>query len=164
VKSLVESEKKEAEVRQERERELQSQQRIEAGLAAFQVFAANASEDPNTALTKTLTDITTLSAFLGALPSFFVGTEDTGKANNALDSNGGRLSILHDNERVITAEQNKQIGKLSNEELTRLAVDHKRGTFKQFEQVVPVNSLYWSSHHHESLKAEMNEANQSRKR
>ena len=157
VKSLVESEKKEAEVRQERERELQRQQRIEAGLAAFQVFAANASEDPNTALTKTLTDITTLTAFLGALPSFFVGTEDTGKANNALDSNGGRLSILHDNERVITAEQNKQIGKLSNEELTRLAVDHKRGTFKQFEQVVPVNSPVLVQNHHESLKAEMNE-------
>ncbi|MHC4302829.1 MAG: hypothetical protein ACYS7Y_36695, partial [Planctomycetota bacterium] len=137
VKSLAESEKQEAEIRQQKERELQRQQRIEAGLAAFQVFAANSQEDPKTALTKTITDITTLSALISSLPSFFVGTEDTGKVSNSLDQNGGRLSILHDNERVMTAEQNKAIGPMTNEELTRLAVESRRGTFKQFEQVKP---------------------------
>ncbi|GAG75093.1 unnamed protein product, partial [marine sediment metagenome] len=120
VKSLAESEKREAEVRLEKEKELKRQQRIEAGLAAFQVFSANAQEDPKTALSKTIKDVSLLTAFIGALPSFFVGTEDTGKAGNSLDSNGGRLSILHDNERVMTAEQNKKLGGISNESLVQL--------------------------------------------
>ncbi len=54
VKSLAESEKREAEIRREKEKELQRQQRIEAGLAAFQVFSANAQQDPETALLKRL--------------------------------------------------------------------------------------------------------------
>ena len=157
VKSLAESERQEAEVRAQKEKELKRQQRIEAGLAAFQVFAANAENDPNTALSKTFTDITALSAFISSLPSFYSGTEDTGTVANALDQNGGRLSVLHDNERVITAEQNKKIGNISNEELARIAVDHKRGTFRQFENVTPSSGPLLVQNNNESLKAEMNE-------
>ena len=156
VKSLAESEKREAEIRREKEKELQRQQRIEAGLAAFQVFSANAQQDPETALSKTITDVTALTAFLGGLPSFFVGTEDTGKAGNSLDSNGGRLSILHDNERVMTAEQNKRIGNISNEELTRLAVDSTRGTFNNFENVSSSGPSILIGER-ESIKNEINE-------
>ena len=157
VKSLAESERQEAEVRAQKEKKLKRQQRIEAGLAAFQVFAANAENDPNTALSKTFTDITALSAFISSLPSFYSGTEDTGTVANALDQNGGRLSVLHDNERVITAEQNKKIGNISNEELARIAVDHKRGTFRQFENVTPSSGPLLVQNNNESLKAEMNE-------
>jgi len=121
VKSLAESEKKEAEIRLAKEKELLRQQRIEAGLAAFKVFSANAEEDPKTALSKTIKDVSLLTAFIGALPSFLVGTEDTGKAGNSLDGNGGRLSILHDNERVITAKDNKKLGGISNSDLVDLA-------------------------------------------
>jgi hypothetical protein len=156
VKSLAESEKREAEIRREKEKELQRQQRIEAGLAAFQVFSANAQQDPETALSKTITDVTALTAFLGGLPSFFVGTEDTGKVGNALDSNGGRLSVLHDNERVMTAEQNKRIGNISNEELTRLAVDSTRGTFNNFENVSSSGPSILIGEK-ESIKNEINE-------
>jgi hypothetical protein len=156
VKSLAESEKREAEIRREKEKELQRQQRIEAGLAAFQVFSANAQQDPETALSKTITDVTALTAFLGGLPSFFVGTEDTGKAGNSLDNNGGRLSILHDNERVMTAEQNKRIGNISNEELTRLAVDSTRGTFSNFENVSASGPSVLIGER-ESIKNEINE-------
>jgi len=157
VKSLAESEKKEAQIRAEKEKELQRQQRIEAGLAAFQVFAANAGEDPSTALTKTFTDITALTAFIGSLPSFFVGTEDTGTVSNALDSNGGRLSVLHDNERVMTAEQNKKIGGMSNEELTKIAVDHKTKTFRQFENITPISSPVLVQSTNENLSNEIKE-------
>jgi hypothetical protein len=51
-------------------------------------------------------------------PSFFVGTEDTGKGGN-VDSKGGFHAILHPNERVLTKEQNKQLKGLSNDELVR---------------------------------------------
>jgi hypothetical protein len=120
------------------------------------VFSANAQQDPETALSKTITDVTALTAFLGGLPSFFVGTEDTGKGGNALDSNGGRLSILHDNERVMTAEQNKRIGNISNEELTRLAVDSTRGTFNNFENVSSSGPSILIGER-ESIKNEINE-------
>lgn len=51
-----------------------------------------------------------------ALASFYVGTEDTGAGGN-LDSKGGMLAVLHPNERVLTAEQNSKLGKVSNEQL-----------------------------------------------
>ena len=157
VKSLAESEKQEAEIRAERERELQRQQRIEAGLAAFQVFAANAQEDPGTALSRTFTDITALTAFISSLPAFFEGTEDTGTVSNPLDSNGGRVAILHNHERVITAKDNKKIGNISNEELTRIAVEYKRGTFQQFEQVSSNQVPVIFNQQQESIKKELNE-------
>jgi hypothetical protein len=160
VKSLAESERKEAEIRAEKERELKRQQRIEAGLAAFQVFAANAEEDPNTALSKTFSDITALTAFLSGLDSFFVGTEDTGKVSNGLDGNGGRLAILHDNERVLTKSDNTEIknaGIKSNEELTRLAVDAKRGVFRRFENVTPESANIILNNNQESLKSDIKE-------
>ena len=144
-------------MRVQKEKELKRQQRIEAGLAAFQVFAANAENDPNTALSKTFTDITALSAFISSLPSFFSGTEDTGTVSNSLDSNGGRLSVLHDNERVITANQNKKLGNISNEELTKLAVDSKRGTFKQFEQFNNSSPSLILQTQQESIKEEIKE-------
>ncbi len=142
---MAESQKREAEVRLQKEKELKRQQRIEAGLAAFQVFSANAEEDPKTALSKTIKDVSLLTSFIGALPSFFVGTEDTGKVGSGLDSNGGRLSILHDNERVMTAEQNKKLGGISNESLVQLATSPRQNfiDFNRNEndnQVTIVNS------------------------
>jgi len=73
-----------------------------------------------------------------------------------LDNNGGRLAVLHDNERVMTAEQNKQIGGMSNEELTKLAVDSRRGTFKQFENVSsPTSSILVQQN--ENIKGDIQE-------
>jgi hypothetical protein len=52
---------------------------------------------------------------INSLPSFYDGTEDTGETNAPLDENGGRLAVIHKNERIFTAEQNKKIGSISNE-------------------------------------------------
>ena len=61
------------------------------------------------------------------IASFYDGTEDTGKAGNALDSNGGRLAVLHDNERVMTKDQNSMTGGMSNNDLAQLAYDYNTG-------------------------------------
>ena len=156
VKSLAESEKEEAKIRQEKEKELKRQQKIEAGLAAFKVFSANAEEDPKTALSKTLSDVTLLTTFINSLPSFFVGTEDTGKVGNSLDSNGGRLSILHDNERVMTAEQNKKLGGISNESLVDL-VTSPRQNFIGFGSDQESNSNINFSSNNKALEEIMKE-------
>jgi len=138
VKSLAESEKREAEIRREKEKELQRQQRIEAGLAAFQLLAAKAKDDPETALPETLKEILTLSTFVNGLPAFYEGTENIGDSmggphlNTAKDAylsyvDGVGMARLDGGERIVPTAMNRAIGGLSNEELTQLAIDSKRG-------------------------------------
>ena len=69
----------------------------------------------------------TLIAFIKSLPAFFDGTEDTGKNGNGIDNKGGFLSVLHPNERVVTAKQNELIGGMSNEDLSKLAYNYQAG-------------------------------------
>lgn len=66
-----------------------------------------------------------LSKIFLSLAGFKEGTEDTGTVRNPLDKDGGRLSILHDNERVFTKEQNKMIGPLSNPEAAQIIYNHR---------------------------------------
>jgi len=61
------------------------------------------------------------------IASFYDGTEDTGTVSGALDANGGRLAVLHDNERVVTKAQNAMIGDMSNDALANLAYDYRTG-------------------------------------
>jgi hypothetical protein len=57
-------------------------------------------------------------------PSFFVGTTDTGTGGN-VDSKGGFNATLHPHERVLTAEQNKQLKGISNEKLIETVNNHR---------------------------------------
>ena len=78
------------------------------------------------ATAQSLTAYQLVETALKGLDSFLVGTEDTGK-KGSLDSNGGRLAILHDNERVMTKEQNKMVGNMSNWELATMAGQYQSG-------------------------------------
>lgn len=73
------------------------------------------------ALTGALASKAALEAAITALPAFFEGTESTGKVSNPLDVNGGRLSILHDDERVLPKKLNDKIGDMSNADLVKYA-------------------------------------------
>ena len=79
------------------------------------------------ALTETIRDITLLTQMVGTLlPAYEKGTENTGNANGqGVDGRGGFNAILHPNERVLTKDQNRLIGDLSNEELSRLAFNYR---------------------------------------
>ena len=151
VKSLAESEKKEVEIRREKEKELQRQQRIEAGLAAFQLLASKAKENPETALPETLKEILTLSTFVNALPGFYDGTENIGQSmggphlNTSKDAylsyvDGVGMARLDGGERIVPTAMNKAIGGLSNEELTQLAIDSKRGVKDLGGSFVSINN------------------------
>jgi hypothetical protein len=88
---------------------------IEGGVSAY---AKNAGDSTvKNPVMKTFSDITLLTQLLKTLPSFEVGTEDTGKNGNGIDGRGGFHAILHPNERVLTKEQNQLIGNVSNEDL-----------------------------------------------
>jgi hypothetical protein len=70
--------------------------------------------------------ISTVTSLTGG--AFYEGTEDTGKGGR-LDSKGGFAAILHPNERVMTAKQNKRIkkalGNVSNDDLVAMIENSK---------------------------------------
>ena len=81
------------------------------------------------ALKEALTGTATISAFIGALPTFLEGTEDTGAHGYGVDGKGGFNAILHPNERVLTKGQNAMIGDVSNDDLAEIMQNHRLGSF-----------------------------------
>ena len=124
--SLAEQERIIAESNRKKEREQKRQQRMELANTIYQTYAGHAAKDPETALMKTIKDASLLQAFISSLPMFYDGTEDTGRGGG-VDGKGGFHAVLHPHERVIPKSLNDQIGNLSNEQLTRLAMEYQNG-------------------------------------
>jgi hypothetical protein len=124
--SLAEQERIIAESNRRKEREQKRAQRMELANTIYQTYAGHAAKDPDTALMKTIKDATLLQAFISSLPMFYDGTEDTGKGGG-IDGKGGFHAVLHPHERVIPKSLNDQIGNLTNEQLTRLAMEYNNG-------------------------------------
>lgn len=124
IENLAFEQKKQAELELERERIDKQREKRLLIITTLQTYLAELSAakergDSNpgvVALGKTALNTALLTAFVSALPSFYEGTEDTGNGG-ALDNKNGFLSVLHPHERVLTAEQNKKLGGLSNEQL-----------------------------------------------
>jgi len=91
-------------------------------VALLNLVSAYAQSGDKNALQRGLTDWGILKGLTAILEGFYDGTEDTGTVGNALDSKGGRLAILHNNERVVTKAQNKLLGGMSNEQLVQNAL------------------------------------------
>lgn len=116
------AEQRQAELELQREQQLQRQKQSELALTALQTYSGKVTAgDPNP-LASTIADISVLRAFVASLPGFFHGTEDTGATGLLSDKYGKITGFTHENERVMTAEQNRLIGDMSNAELTALAV------------------------------------------
>ena len=128
-KSLDAAQKREAQIRADKEKELQRQKTIEAGLAAFKVFAAKTEAGDTNALGSTITDLTALSAFIASLQGFYEGTENIGQSlgKPQLSGKDGHIVRVDGGERVIKTADNKKIGGLSNDKLTNIADLYNRG-------------------------------------
>lgn len=124
--SLAEQERIIAESNRRKEREQKRQQRMELANTIYQTYAGHAAKDPETALMKTIKDASLLQAFISTLPMFYDGTEDTGRGGG-VDGKGGFHAVLHPHERVIPKSLNDQIGNLTNEQLTNLAMQYQNG-------------------------------------
>jgi hypothetical protein len=124
--SLAEQERIIAESNRRKEREQKRAQRMELANTIYQTYAGHAAKDPDTALMKTIKDASLLQAFISTLPMFYDGTEDTG-SGGGVDGKGGFHAVLHPHERVIPKSLNDQIGNLTNEQLTRLAMEYNNG-------------------------------------
>ena len=78
-------------------------------------------------MAKTITDTVLLTQFIKSLPAFASGTEDTGTNGKGIDGKGGFQAILHPNERVLTKDQNKLVGGMTNDDLSNLAYQYQNG-------------------------------------
>ncbi len=108
------------EANKQKEKELKKQQRIELIKTAYSTYQAKVQSGSKQPLVDTIKDITLLNAFISALPTFFDGTEDTGKGGG-IDGKGGFLSVLHPKERVVPQAINEKLGGISNQELGSIA-------------------------------------------
>jgi hypothetical protein len=126
--NLALTEKRQAELELERKRQVERQQRTELALTAIQTYAGKVQADDPNPLASTISDISVLRAFINTLPGFYEGTEDTGSVGALRDEHGAITGFTHENERVLTAEQNRMIGPMSNAELASLAQREKSRT------------------------------------
>lgn len=127
--SLAENQKQQAEANRKKEELIKKEQQFQTALAIIKAYSAELDNGKSTpeAFASAITSVSVLTSFVSSLPSFYEGTEDTGTVSNPLDVNGGRLAVLHDNERVMTAEQNKKIGDYSNDEVADVMYSLDRG-------------------------------------
>lgn len=125
--SLAEQQRIINEKNKQRLQEEKKQQRLRLAESVFNTYSSKVQANPETALAETIKDTSLLLSFINSIPAFMDGTEDTGKNGQGVDGKGGFHAVLHPNERVVPKALNDQIGNLSNEDLTRLAVDYKNG-------------------------------------
>jgi hypothetical protein len=119
--SLAEQEKIEVEALRRKEKLERKKAQLQS-ITAFLNAYTNARAEGKTlgeSLTIALGDKAVLDAIIETLPTFLEGTEDTGRGGN-LDADGGFLSVLHPNERVMTKEQNAALMGMSNDEVVKI--------------------------------------------
>jgi hypothetical protein len=132
--AIVEANKKKAE-------EMKRQERLKFAESTFSAYASNVDKGEKNPLLKTITDMTLLRQFISSMPSFLVGTEDTGANGNGVDGKGGFHAILHPNERVMTKEQNAMLGGLKNDEVAETIANVRSGKIVALKQDKAGNSF-----------------------
>lgn len=106
---------------------------IAAGINTFNSSIQN-NRSGAEALGDTAITMSGLAAFLGSLPSFDVGADRLTSDGRGVDNNGGFFAKIHENERIMTSDQNKKIGfNVPNEHLADVFSYYKKGL------LVPVN-------------------------
>jgi hypothetical protein len=127
--TLAFEEAEKARLEREREEEKKKEIKRQKAIAFFKAYASYVEKDPNTALTNAIRDTVLAETIAGA---FFEGSE---KIENDLSPafNTGKddyLVRVDGQERVLTGEQNKLVGNMSNDELAKLAFAHQNGFIK----------------------------------
>ena len=125
--SLAEQQRIINEANQRKEKEMRRQQRIKLAESVYSTYSAKIASGSKNALAETITETALLQQFIGSLPTFESGTENTGANGRGLDGKGGFLSVLHPNERVVPKSLNEQIGSMSNEALAKMAMEYNAG-------------------------------------
>ena len=153
--SLAEQQRIIDEANAKKERELKRQQRIKLAEAIYSTYNSKVAAGSENPLMETMRDAALLQQFIMSLPTFFDGTEDTGINGKGVDGKGGFHAILHPNERVIPKSLNDHIGGMSNEALTKLAMEYQAG------KVVRSDSQIGSAYETAILASKIDELNET---
>ena len=149
--SLAEQQRIINEANAQKAKELKKQQRIKLAESVYSTYNAKVAGGSEHPLLDTIKDTMLLQQFIASLPTFYDGTEDTGKNGNGIDGKGGFHAVLHPNERVIPKSLNEQIGGLSNEALAKMANEYQNG------KIIRSNSQIGSSFDTAILVSKMDE-------
>ena len=135
--------KKQADLKRAKEKEERKQELVSAG---YKIFSAllDQGKNPAAATLETAALLGALPAIIEAIPTAFEGTESTGTVKNSLDSNGGRLMLLHDNERVMTEKQNNKMGGINNDEAANIIEKYNMGELFNYNTPDVGNNLMGS--------------------
>ena len=148
-KNLAFEQKQRAELELARQKEIQKQKFQELAITAVQTYKANAQNDPDTALVKTIGDLTLLSAAIkGISGSFFTGSEMIENDLNPSLKTGrdDYLVRVDGKERVMTGAQNNLVGNMSNDSLAQLAYASRTGELaQQSGQAIVIEQKRWQS-------------------
>jgi hypothetical protein len=129
--SLAENQRIIDEANRKKAQEERRKQMIELVSGVYQTYNQKVAANAKNPLMETIRDTVLLQQFantlLGNMPTFFDGTENTGKHGEGVDGKGGFHAILHPNERVVPKSLNEKIGSLSNEQLAKVAQEYQNG-------------------------------------
>jgi hypothetical protein len=141
VASLALADKKQAELNAQKEKELKKQKQIEAGLAAYKVFAAKTEAGDKNALGSTLKELLSLDAFVAALPTFYSGADHVGSAMGAPHLNTQKdayIARVDKNERIVDPTNAALIGyNTPNSLVGEVMSDFRRGFLTRGDSVAP---------------------------
>jgi hypothetical protein len=120
-------ERKQAELERKQAQLERRQQKRQLAISALNAYSQRISRGDENATANTISDISTLLSFVGAL-GFHEGTENVGESYGIFNRKTSRdplLAWVEPNERILTSEQNSRIpGWLSNEALSTLAFNY----------------------------------------
>lgn len=128
-KSLAEEERREQELEVKKLKAQRRQQLIDAAIAGFKAYGAKVEAGDRTPLQSTVKDLTSLSAFIKSLPTFYEGSEHLGDDLGAPDLAGrdGYIIRADGSERIVDGENNRKLRGISNDELGSMAQMIKSG-------------------------------------
>ena len=141
AQSLALLKQEQAEATLAKEKEMKKQKRMALAMAVINTYSAELKQEGATAssaMNKTIKSGALLTSLVAGIGSFYEGTEDTGTVARPLDSKGGRLSVLHDNERVVNKKNNQHLKGITNDELGAIGQLYKSGDLFNNTQAIGV--------------------------
>jgi hypothetical protein len=119
--SIAELEARESEIIQKQEELKKKAQRREIALAAIKTYVQLLDRNAPSPLAQTIRDITAISQFVSRLPTFFYGTEFVREGVRIPGAIRDALIVrVHEGERIVPADINKQLGNIKNEDLPKI--------------------------------------------
>jgi TP901 family phage tail tape measure protein len=136
TQSLATEQKRQAELERQKAELEKRKLRRQTILSGIELLSNKLDNNEGDAVASTIRDITGLISILSNLPAFAEGSEyiERGDAPKGKDT---ILARVNEGERILTTEQNRKLGNVSNEELTKIVEHHNKGIFDDTNYLQP---------------------------